>query len=146
MKAFMRLEVSVEFSIWLNKCFRRFKRPLEFSDLLLSSLWSFSSAYNSKWSRCFWASQILWCGWRLLYEWKSLLRSQFDWRYVLDVLNVLLNILIYCLVFNDPSLQLIIASEVDVFMHPRFCDEFSHLVDEGFYSTGSLYWGLTLIL
>ena len=40
---------------------------------------------------------------------------------------------------NDHSLQLIIASEVDVFEHPRFCDEFSHLVDECFYATGSLF-------
>ena len=46
-----------------------------------------------------------------------------------------LEFLVYCLVVNDHSLQLIIASEVDVFEHPRFCDEFSHLMDEGFYAT-----------
>ena len=102
----MRLQVSVEVSLWLKICFRRFKRPLEYSDTLLSSQWSFSSAYNSKWSRCFWASQILWCGWRLLCDWKSLLRSEFDWIEILDVLNFLLNIQIDCWVVNQPFLQL----------------------------------------
>ena len=145
MKAFMLMEVSVKFSIWLNKCFRRFKRPLLFSDLLLSSQWSFSSAYNSKWSRCFWTSQILWCGWRLLFDWNSLFRSHFDWIDVLKVLNNLLNIQIFCWVVNDTSFQLIIASDVDISVHLRFFDEFSHLVDEGSFATASLCWGLTLI-
>ena len=75
------------------------------------------------WSRCLWASQILWwiltsSGWRLLCYWKSLLSSHFDWIKVLDFLNVLLNFQIYCLVVNDPSLLLKIASEVDVFEVP----------------------------
>ena len=66
--------------------FQTLYMSLEFHDLLLSSQWYFLSAYNSKWSRCFSASQILWCGWRLLCDWKSLLGSQFDWIDVLDVL------------------------------------------------------------
>ena len=52
---------------------------------------------------------------------------------------------IYGWVVNDTSLQVIIESEVDVFEHPRFCDEFSHLVDEVIYATGSLCWVLILI-
>ena len=144
MKAFIRLEVSIEVSLWFYRCFKHFKRSAEFSYLLLSSQWYFFSGYNSKWSRCFWASQILrWIltssGWRLLCDLMSLLSSQFDWINVLDILKVLLNFQIYCLVVNDPSLQLIIASEVDVFEPPRFCD-----VDEGFYATGSLCWGLNM--
>ena len=31
------------------------------------------------------------------------------------------------------------SCEVDVFEHPRFCDEFSHLVKGGFYTTASLF-------
>ena len=45
---------------------------------------------------------------------------------------------IYCSVVNDTSFQLIIVNEVDVFDHPRFCDEFSHLVNRGFDATASL--------
>ena len=52
---------------------------------------------------------------------------------------------IYCWVANDTSLQAIIASEVDVFEHPRFCDQFSHLVDKVIFAIGSLCWGLNLI-
>ena len=47
MKAFIRLEVSVEVSIWVNKCFRRFKLSLEYSDWLLSSQSSFSTALRA---------------------------------------------------------------------------------------------------
>ena len=95
--------------------FQTFYMSLEFPDLLLSSQWYFLSAYNSKnnskWNRCFWASQILrWIltssGWSHLCDWKSLLRSHFDWIDALYVLNVLLNFHIYCSVVNHPFLQL----------------------------------------
>ena len=32
--------------------------------------------------------------------------------------------------------------EVDVFVHPRFCDEFSHLVTEHFVAISTLCWRL----
>ena len=83
MKAFIRMEVSVEVSIWLNRCFRHFKLSLDYSDLLLSSQSSFLSALRARY--------------------------------------------------------------VDVFEHPRFCDEFSHLVNRGFDATASLFWSLTII-
>ena len=146
----MRLEVSVEVWIWLNRCFRRFKLSLEYSDWLLSSQSSFSSALRACLVDVFdhprfyvEFSHLVNRGFDATAS--PLLKSHFDWRYVLDVLNILLNIQIYYRIVNDTSLQLIIANEVDVFVHPRFCDEFSHLVDEGFHATASLCWGLTLI-
>ena len=150
MKSFMRLEVSVELSIWLNKCFRRFKLSLGYSDWFLSSQSSFPSALRACLVDVFdhpkfyvEFSHLVNRGFDATVS--PLLKSHFDWRYVLDVLNVLLNIQIYCWVVNDTSLQLIIANEVYVFEHPRYCDEFSHLANRGFHATATLFWSLTLI-
>ena len=150
MKSFMRLEVSVELSIWFNKCFRRFKLSLGYSDWFLSSQSSFSSALRACLVDVFdhprfyvEFSHLVNRGFDATAS--PLLKSHFDWRYVSDVLNVLLNFHIYCWVVNDTSFQLLIVSEVDVFEHPRFCDEFSHLVDEGFYATWCLCRVLNLM-
>ena len=54
------------------------------------------------------------------------------------ILNVLLNshILIYGYQLRFPSVYLV--SEVDVFKHLRFCDDFSHLVTICFLANAKL--------
>ena len=149
MKAFMRLEVSVEVSIWLNRCFRRFKLSLEYSDWLLSS----QSSYSSFLQAC---EVDVFEHPRFCDEFSHLV-NRVLMRLPISVevspwlnrcfrrFKCPLSFQIYCVVVNDSSLQLIIASEVYVFEHPRFCDQFSHIVDRGFDATATLCWSLTLI-
>ena len=88
--------------------------------------------------RCFWASQILW--WiltcseqKFCFDCKPLLESYLDGIVVLDNLKcsvVLLDLLSCCHWTFSSVYQ---ALKVDVFEHPRFCDEFSHLVTRCFF-------------
>ena len=173
--------------------------------LLSLNLWI---ALSSVWSRCFWASHILW--WILTSTecticWNSmqLMNSQLNTIHVWNVFNVLLNGLTYYIAFIEPLdrfikclkkmflsipdsvmnshiywmhdlLQLQAPNkfpieynsclkcfqrsielsdllkcsqwtlgscyevfEVDVFEHPRFCDEFSHLLNARFVAAPS---------
>ena len=53
-----------------------------------------------------------------------------------------LNCQIYFAVVNTRFLQSKEVCEVDVFDHPRFCDEFSHLVNKHVEEPASLCWSL----
>ena len=54
--------------------------------------------------------------------------------------NILLNCQIYFAVANTRFLQSKEVCEVDVFEHPRFCDEFSNLVNRHVVKPATLCW------
>ena len=59
---------------------------------------------------------------------------------VLNNLNVLWKCQIYYLVAKKLLIQVTKCFEVDVFEHPRFCDEFSHLATLRFVAKSTLCW------
>ena len=98
---------------------------------------NFFFCLSSVCGRCFWASHILWwiltsCEETFCFDGKPLLEFYLDGIVVLDDLKcsfVLLDLL-SCCHWTFSSVDQ--AWEVDVFEHPRFCDEFSHLVNRSF--------------
>ena len=68
---------------------------------------------------------------------RALLKSQFDAIHVGNDLNVLINYQTYHKV-NNPFFLILHVCGVDVFKHPRFCDDFSHLVTRHFLATANL--------
>ena len=131
-----------------NSCFRRFKMLCWIVRFIVMLSLKFFFCLSSVRGRCFWASQILW--WILTsseqkfwYDCKPLLESYLDGIDNLDDLkcSVELSDLLSSCHWTFSSVYQ--AWEVDVFEHPRFCDEFSHLVNRSFVSTASLSWSLT---
>ena len=126
-----------------NKCFRRFKMLCWMVRFIVKLSLNFFFCLWSVRGRCFWASQILW--WTLTsserkfcFDCKPLLESYLDGIAVLSDLKSsleLLNLLSSCDWTVSSVYQ---ACAVDVFEHPRFCDEFSHVVNKSFVSTATL--------
>ena len=58
-------------------------------------------------------------------------------------LKILLNFQIYFAIVNTRFLQSKEVCEVDVFEHPRFCDEFSYLVNRHVVEFSTLCWSPT---
>ena len=118
---------------------------MEVSNLSFSCQKSFSSVHQMFWSRCFWASQTLW--WQLASsdstfccKFNSLLDSHIDEMHVWNDLNGLWKCQIYHSVAKNRFLQFTKCFEVDISEHPRFYDEFSHLVTLRFVANSTLCW------
>ena len=131
-----------------NSCFKRFKTLCWIVRFTIKLWLNCFFCLSSVCGRCFWASQILW--WirtsskqTFSCDCKSLLFTYLDRIDVLNDLKCSAEILdlLSCCHWTFSSVYL--AWEVDVFEHPRFCDEFSHLVNRSFVSTASLSWSLT---
>ena len=106
---------------------------------------SFSSVFQMFLSRCLWTSKILW--WILTSndstfccKFSPLLDSYIDEMDVWNDSNVLWMCPIYHSVDKSLFLQFTKCFEVDVFEHPRFCDEFSHIVTLRFVANSTLCW------
>ena len=103
----LRLQVSIEVSDRWNRFWADSKVLLNFQLYYIINCERFFFL-SSVWSRCFWASQILWwfltsCLWTFYYDCKSLLKSQVDGIDVWDDLNVVLNCQVYYIIIKKFS-------------------------------------------
>ena len=126
-----------------NSCFKRFKSLCWIVRFIIMLSLNFFFCLSSLRGRCFWSSQILW--WiptsseqKFCFDCKPLLESYLDGINVLDDLKCSVewsDLLSSCHWTVSSVYQ---ACAVDVFEHPRFCDEFSHVVNTSFVSTATL--------
>ena len=133
-----------------NSCFKRFKTLCWIVRFTIKLWLNCFFCLSSVCGRCFWASQILW--WiltcseqKFCFDCNALQKSFLDVIDVLDDLKCSVELSDFFIKLWLNFFSVYQACAVDVLEHPRFCDEFSHLVNRSFVSTTSLCSSFTLM-